>query len=254
MSLKKAVLVLLVLPFATCNQVILTAPPGSTIQLTANPPFIAANGDVSVISALVLEPAGTVVPDGTVVQFFTTLGRIDEQGKTNDGVARVNLVSDSRSGKATVTATSGGEAVTPPTTTAVAPPPGGLASAMSVTGASAVSATQATANIQVVIGSARPTLVVVSSDRPRIVTGGGTRILARVFDEFGNPVPNVPVIFTLTINGALAQLDSRGDAMFTDNDGRVSDTLRTNSLLNGFVTVRATTPNGKFGEVTVAIN
>ena len=81
-----------------CHQVILTAPPGSTITLIANPGFISANGGVSVISALVFEPAGTPVPDGTVVQFFTNLGRIDEQGKTNDGVARVNLVADSRSG------------------------------------------------------------------------------------------------------------------------------------------------------------
>ncbi len=68
-----------------------------------------AHGGVSVITAIVLEPAafGTPVPDGTVVQFFTTLGRIDEQVKTKNGVARANLVADSRSGEAEITVMSG---------------------------------------------------------------------------------------------------------------------------------------------------
>ena len=46
-------------------------------------------GILEVISALLLEPAGTPVPDGTVVQFFTTLGRIEEQGRTNDGDSKI---------------------------------------------------------------------------------------------------------------------------------------------------------------------
>ena len=95
---------------STCNQAIMTAPAGSTLDMFANPEFIAANGGVSVISALVIEPAGTVVADGTVVQFFTNLGDIDEQGKTNDGVVRVNLRANGRSGVATITAFSGGDA------------------------------------------------------------------------------------------------------------------------------------------------
>jgi hypothetical protein len=59
----------------SCGQAIITAPLGSTMAISINPPFIAANGDTAVVSVLVLEPAGTPVPDGTVVQFFTTLGR-----------------------------------------------------------------------------------------------------------------------------------------------------------------------------------
>ena len=86
----------LVLP--SCGQALLSAPSGSTLQIFVNPPFIAANGDTAVVSVLAIEPAGTPVPDGTVVQFFTTLGQIDEQAKTNDGVARVNLISDARNG------------------------------------------------------------------------------------------------------------------------------------------------------------
>src|SRR5262249_16579321 len=84
--------------------------PGSSISLIANPDFIVANGGVSVITAIVTEPAGTLVPDGSVVFFFTNLGRIDPQAKTVDGVARVNLVADSRSGNATVTAFASGGA------------------------------------------------------------------------------------------------------------------------------------------------
>ena len=55
-----------------CADVPQLAPPESTIVLIANPPFIPANGGVSVISAVVTEAVGTPVPDGTVVQFFTT--------------------------------------------------------------------------------------------------------------------------------------------------------------------------------------
>ena len=56
------------------------------------------------------------------MQFFTNLGDIDEQGKTNDGVARVNLRANGRSGVATVTAVSGGDAVPGPSPSASAPP------------------------------------------------------------------------------------------------------------------------------------
>ncbi len=59
-----------------------------------------ANGGISVLSAILVEPAGTFVPDGTEVFFFTNLGRVDEVGKTRNGVARVNFVSDARSGSA----------------------------------------------------------------------------------------------------------------------------------------------------------
>src|SRR5262245_6302275 len=110
MTYRKAGFLFLILLLATCNQAIMVAPPNSNFDgstLVANPTFIAANGDVSVISGLLIDGTGNPVPDGTVVQFFTTLGKIQEQGKTNDGVVRVNLVSDGRSGTASVTAFSG---------------------------------------------------------------------------------------------------------------------------------------------------
>ena len=83
------------LALGSCTGYIVGAPPGATVDLFANPEFIVAHGGVSVITAIVLEAEeyGTPVPDGTVVQFFTSLGRIDEQVKTKNGVAKANLVS-----------------------------------------------------------------------------------------------------------------------------------------------------------------
>jgi len=189
----------------TCHQAILTAPPGSTLVLIANPEFIAAFGGVSVISALVYEPAGTPVPDGTVVQFFTNLGRIDEQGKTNDGVARVNLVSDSRSGTAKVQAFSGG-ATTSGTTTA-----GG-----------------ASASVDVIIGSALPARIQVTAFPTRVTSPRQSTIRAFVVDANGNPVLNVPVIFSVAQPSGFEPTEfmgSRGTPVFTDNNGVAQDDL-----------------------------
>jgi hypothetical protein len=198
--MKKTITCMLVgavaLAHLTCHQAILTAPPGSFMILTANPGFIEAHTGVSVISALVIEPTGTPVPDGTVVQFFTTLGRIQEQGKTNDGVARVNLTADSRSGQAVVTAISGeaeGDTVT------------------------------------IDIGSVRPRRVVVTADPPFIPSNSRTtHIFAHVIDEFGNPVPNVPVVFQVTSPATGTEfMESGGTPIFTDTNGRAEDILRT---------------------------
>jgi hypothetical protein len=221
---------LLVLATATCEQAPMTAPVGSTLAVFANPTFIVANGGVSVISASVIEPAGTTVPDGTVVLFFTTLGQIPPQGETKDGVARVNLVADSRSGTAQVTATSGDQSVTVD---------GGVA-----------------------IGSARPHHVLVTANPAAIQSSQWSTIIANVFDENGNPVAHVPVIFEITGSsgatpgGVNETLDSGGAQLFTDTNGQVFDTLRSHRPLrdSGSVTVTATTATGQDGSVSVSIN
>ena len=64
MARKAALLVFVVslmVALGTCNQALMVAPPGSTITLIANPKFIAAHGDVSVISGLVLREEGTAL-------------------------------------------------------------------------------------------------------------------------------------------------------------------------------------------------
>ncbi len=197
MKLRTA-LVAVGLGLLTCHQAILTAPEGSLIRLSVNPEFIPANGGRAVVSALVIEPAGTPVPDGTVVQFTTNLGRIDEQGKTNDGMARVNLVSDSRSGEAEVNAYSGLEAADPVTVT---------------------------------IGTANAVDVIVTADPARITASRSSHIFAEVRDRSGNPVPNVGVVFEVTASSAgpiTESMDRGGRPVPTDSNGRAEDVMRTN--------------------------
>src|SRR5262245_30175211 len=179
--------------------------PGSEISLIANPEFIVANGGVSVITAVVTEPAGTFVPDGSVVLFFTDLGRVDPQGKTVNGVARVNLIADSRSGTATVTAVaSGGAGPAPSTSTSPSPTatPGtgtsgdastARATSAAVAAGAAQAAEGASDTVKVTIGSALPDHLIVTADPARIRGPGAATIIANVFDANGNPVANVPV-------------------------------------------------------------
>ena len=219
---RRALVALAVGLMAACNQAILTAPAGSTLTLIANPPFVPAHGGVSVVSALVVESVGTPVADGTVVQFFTNLGRIEEQGRTNDGVARVNFVSDSRSGTATITAMSGG--ITPK-------------------------------EVTITIGSALPERVMVGATPQRITTSRSSQIVATVLDESGNPVPNTAVFFSVT--GSTERMESGGEAVYTDNDGRARDVLRTQhprEFAAKNVTVTATTANGVTGTTIVTID
>jgi hypothetical protein len=108
---------------SSCDDVPLLAPSGSAIALTATANELTINSSTELV-ALVLEGAqgaptqgggssvepgaGTIVHNGTVVSFTTTLGRIEPaEAKTVDGVVRVRLISDTRTGVATVTAFSG---------------------------------------------------------------------------------------------------------------------------------------------------
>lgn len=213
---------------ACCEAAPLTAPDGSSIFLQANPEFVIANGGISVVTAVVTEPAGTFVPDGTEVSFFTNLGRIDPVGKTVRGVASVNFVADARSGDATVTAISGQKpGSTPP-------------------------------NVTIHVGNGRPTRVLVISDPPVLTAQQrNARITATVFDDNGNPVQNVPVAFALDDSAVDERLDSGGALQYTNSNGQVFDTLHTQALSGTTavsVTVTATTANGISSTVNVGIN
>jgi hypothetical protein len=244
-----------------CESVPLTAAPGTSMTLIANPPFVIANGGVSVVTAILVEPAGTFVPDGTEVFFFTNLGRVDSPGKTVNGVARVNFVSDARSGKATVTGISGGPAPAPTASTA-ATRSGVTASAVGDTAAAAAlgasaAAGENSATVDISIGSALPERVLVGADPQRITGSRRSTITATVFDEFGNPVQNVPVVFSLSGTLIEESLASGGGQQFTDSSGQVRDTLSTKALVGGLqktITVTATTANGVDGTVSVFVN
>ncbi len=197
---------------ASCGQAILTAPVGTTMAIFVNPPFIAAQGDAAVVSVFLLEPAGTPVPDGTVVQFFTNLGTIQEQAKTNDGVARVNLVSDTRSGTAKVTAYSG----------------------------------PATGTVDVIIGATRPARVLFALLDPRIDLSAGRnigRFKVTVVDSSGNPVSRVPVRFSVVSDPDLDTILD-GPDVFTDNSGDATNRVQTKRKSAGEITIRAEVLSG----------
>jgi len=212
-----AVAVAALLGLPNCADVPQLAPPGATMTVFANPESVPADGGVSVITAIVTEVVGTPVPDGTVVQFFTNIGTIDREGLTKDGVARVNFISDTRSGTAAINAVSG-----------------------PITGSTGVS-----------IGEAVASSMIVIADPSRITTSRSTHIIATVLDSFGNPVPNIGCIFT--VNTSTEFMDSQGHPIFTDNNGRCEDVLRTKRTTPGSVTVNVQTLGGVSGSVTVPI-
>jgi len=192
---------------ASCGQAILSSPDGTTLQIFVNPSFISANGDTAVVSVLATEKAGTPVPDGTVIQFFTTLGKIQEQGKTNDGVARVNLISDARSGTAVVTAVSGSASVKAD---------------------------------NVVIGAPRVSQVKTQAIDPTIDLRQGKSIAsirATVLDDKGNPIPGITVRFTVTNSAATDRLLD-GTDITTNNNGDAVNRVQTSRTTAGTITVK----------------
>jgi hypothetical protein len=195
---------------ASCAGYSLTAPVDATIVLFANPPFVPAFGGTSVISALVTEDGtGTAVPDGTVVQFFTNLGRIDREGRTRAGVARVNFVADSRSGAANIIAVSGG-------------------------------ASQREDGL-ITVGNRNVTRIILRADPPRITISRSTHVIATVLDANGNPVPNVPVTFRVLNNPATEFFDQQGP-VFTNQNGEAENVMRTRRTPPGTAEVTAEAP------------
>jgi hypothetical protein len=225
---------------AACAGVLFTAPPGSTITLIANPPFVASDGGVSIITAIVIEPNGTTVSDGTVVSFFTDIGTIDRQGKTKDGLARVNFVSDSRSGVATIRALSGG----PAPSVSAAPSPGTSPPPSGGGGGSGDATTTVT------VGNVRVRDIRLRADPMRITTSNSTHVFALVIDANGNPIPNVPVRFeVLPDSGASPAPGGTGTEffdisgpVFTNNNGEAENVLRTRRDTQGTARVQAVAP------------
>jgi len=231
-SLRLAVAATLLVALAACAGVLFTAPPGSSCSMIANPPFVASDGGVSVITTLVIEPAGTTVSDGTVVLFFTDIGMIDRQGKTRDGIARVNFTSDSRSGVAHISAICGGAApaVTPSTSPSASPAP--------VSGGGGGSGSASTT---VSVGNVRVKAVVgIRADPPRITTSNSTHVFARAIDENGNGIPNAVMFFEIVTSPdpGTEFFDVTGP-VFTNQSGEAEDVMRTKRDVAGNAQVRA---------------
>lgn len=179
---------------AACDKVPLTAPTESTITLFSNTTIVPVNGAAD-ITATVVESGGTLVQNGTLVTFTTTIGQIDPgEARTRDGKVTVRLLAGGRSGRAVVRAFSGG--ITS----------GDLTVDIGGAAAGRISLT------------ANPTVVPAS--------GGTSSLLAVVFDTDGNRLPGVPVSFTTTagsIASAVVTSNAAGEAATTITTNRDAD-------------------------------
>jgi hypothetical protein len=197
---------------ASCDKAALTAPTGATITLFSNTTIVPLGGSAE-ITAQVFASGNVPVHNGTVVNFTTTIGTFDlAEARTKDGICTVRLFPGNTSGKATVRAFSGGINS------------GDLALTI---GAAAVN--------KVTLGSS-------SSTVPS--TGGTVSLFAVVVDADGNPVPNVPVVFTTTA-GTLGSA-----TVITDANGRATTSLTTSSTAQ--VTATAGTVSSSALTITAA--
>jgi hypothetical protein len=128
-------------------------------------------------------------------------------------------------------------------------------------GATDIATAENSATVTIMIGSARPHHVVAASSPSVLADARSATIVANVYDEFGNPVQNVPVFFAVTawtpaIAPQVELLDSGGSPRHTDANGQAFDTLRTRSATGTTpktVTVTATTATGETDPVDVVI-
>ena len=234
--MRRAAALGLVAVLLACEGAYLTAPPETTITLFATPNSIPSHGGVSELTAVLTEAPGTDVPDGTVVIWSTTLGRVDRETRTTRGIAHNRLVSDSRSGTAVVVASSGGGAIPVPAPSgspSASPSPGTTPTTRPSSGGGANSA-----QVTVLIGNALVETVTLRAVPSRITNSNSTHVIATVLDAAGNPVPNVPVFFEVFQNPDFDFFDFSGP-IHTNNNGEAEAVLRTRRTVQGTIVVRA---------------
>jgi PKD repeat protein len=204
----------------SCKQVDFTAPSGSTFSITAQPSEIGYGGS-STITVVGTRDNGAPLPDGTVFTFTVdaNLGTISPNPvETHNGVVNTTFRAGGRSGTATVKAESGQATV----------------------------GTGANATVDIKIGDARATKLIVSVNPTNLPTGGGTsQVRAIVTDDAGNQLSGIGVIFSAD-HGTL---QSGGKVIRTNENGAAFDTLTTTEL----TTVTATTLNGTTATATVNV-
>ncbi|GAF73454.1 unnamed protein product, partial [marine sediment metagenome] len=103
-KLMRVSLILVIMAMFACVRVE-CAPWNYSLWLRANPQAIVADGrSETTVSAEVRDSSGRAAPDGTVVDFTTSLGTVQRTERTTAGVARVRLHSDTTVGTALVSA------------------------------------------------------------------------------------------------------------------------------------------------------
>ena len=182
--------VLLLAALPSCDFVGPTAPLASVIVISANPLVIAINGAQSAITVIVSQEDSNPPPDGTIVYLTTTLGSIASEVKLSNGRATATLVSGDQAGVAGVTATSGNN-------------PGSF--------------------VDVIIGSTLQSISVSANPAVLPIEGGTTDLQAIALGDGGEPLANVPIVFTTTSG----ELGSGGAIVRTNGDGVATDRLTT---------------------------
>lgn len=204
----------LLMQFMGCKKAALVAPENATLLLSVNPSVISLGGQ-AVVKVVGYKASGTPLPDGTLIYFTCDIGSIESSKEIKNGIAEALFrSSDNRSGVATISASSGNAVPIPET-------------------------------ISVTIGSSALFSLSLSADPPTLpVSGGATTIRVTAYDENLNPLGNIPVILT-TDSG---QLNSKGNAIVTDNSGTAEDVLITTA------TALVTASSGEIAaEITVNV-
>jgi hypothetical protein len=205
---------------AACDKLPLLAPQSSTIKLSTASTVVQTNGTTE-IRATVLEPSGTPVQNGTTVTFTTNLGTLSPQeARTLNGVATVQFLGNGQSGKAQVTAISGGAA---------------------------------SEVLELSVGAAAAGRVVVTANPNQVAPGSPSIITATVTDASGNPLSGVQVSFSTdngSLSSAVSNTSSNGQAqavLVTSRDATVTATVGTGTATTA--TVRVTV--GSLPDITI---
>jgi PKD repeat protein len=188
-SLLGSILVVGSLTIAACDSASPVAPPGTVLQLSANPTRISSDGQ-SQIRVTAFRPNGTPVNEGTVVLLSTTIGTLPGSIATDrSGEALALLFGNGEFGTATVTASLGG-------------------------------AEPKTVEVQVGISAGSITLQATPASVAE--TGGRVDLIATVRDDQGRALADAQVNFSTDVG----RLDSGGALLKTNAGGLVQDVLR----------------------------
>ncbi len=173
-----------------CDKVPLLAPQSSTITLSTSSTVVQANGATE-IRATVLEPSGTPVQNGTTVTFSTNLGTVAPgDARTQNGVATAQFFGNGQSGTASIRAISGGAA---------------------------------SEALELSVGAAAATRIVVTANPNQPSPGSPSMITATVTDVNGNPLNGVSVSFSTdfgTLSSTSANTSPSGQAQVILNTNR----------------------------------
>ncbi len=175
---------------SACDKVPLLAPTNTTIRLVSSVGVLPLSGSTE-ITAVVIESAGTPVQNGTVITFTSSLGNVEpRESRTQNGQVTVRYTAGSQSGKAAISAFSGGAK---------------------------------SDNLEILVGAAAAGAVSLRATQTTVPTIGGiATLIATVVDTGGNPLRNTPVTFSTTA-GSLSQSTS-----ISNDAGEASTDLTTN--------------------------